>query len=85
MLGPARFDRDGLLLSLNGLPITGPRLDLWRAPTDNNRGGEAPVADLWREVGLHRVDGVTTDGTDLVVRTRVAPAATDLGLVTLYR
>jgi beta-galactosidase len=88
-LGPARFDRDGLLVSLDGMDISGPRLDVWRAPTDNDRGGTAPVADVWRMVGLHRmqhrVDGVTADGTELVVRTRVAPAAIDLGLVTVYR
>ena len=36
-LGPAEFV-DGRLVSLAGAPVDGPRLDLWRAPTDNDRG-----------------------------------------------
>lgn len=36
-LGPATFDA-GTLVSLAGLPVSGPRLELWRAPTDNDRG-----------------------------------------------
>ncbi len=37
-LGPAVFDaRTGRLRSLHGLEIDGPRLELWRAPTDNDR------------------------------------------------
>jgi beta-galactosidase len=88
-LGPGRFDRDGRLVALGGMPLTGPRLDVWRAPTDNDRGGAEPLAGLWRATGLHRMqhrlDGVVTDGTELVVRTRVAPASLDLGIVTTYR
>ena len=61
-----------------------------RAPTDNDRGhhGEA-LEPLWRRVGLHRlrhrVDEVAVEDAALVVRTRVAPAATDLGVVVTYR
>ena len=44
---------------------------------------------LWRRVGLdrlqHRVDEVAAGEDGLVVRTRVAPAATDLGVVATYR
>lgn len=41
-LGPARLDiRTGRLLRLGSLEVAGPVLDLWRAPTDNDRG-EAP-------------------------------------------
>jgi beta-galactosidase len=70
--------------------VTGPRLDLWRAPTDNDRGhhGEA-MEPLWRRVGLHRlqhrVDRVAVEDGALLVRVRVAPAATNLGVVTTYR
>jgi len=88
-LGSNVFDRDGRLVSLGGLPVSGPRLDVWRAPTDNDRGGDEPLATLWRTVGLHRmrhrIDSVDTDGTQLLVRTRVAAAATDLGLAVTYR
>jgi beta-galactosidase len=70
--------------------VDGPVLDLWRAPTDNDRGhhGEA-LAPVWRRVGLHRlrhrVDAVALEGDRLVVRARVAPAATDLGVAVAYR
>ena len=36
-LGPASFV-DGRLVALAGRPVDGPRLELWRAPTDNDRG-----------------------------------------------
>ncbi len=70
--------------------VDGPRVDLWRAPTDNDRGhhGEA-VEPLWRRVGLdrlqHRVDEVAVEDGALVVRARVAPAGTDLGVAATYR
>src|SRR5215217_2089158 len=90
-VGPGRFDpASGRLLRLGDLHLAGPRLDLWRAPTDNDRGmhGEA-VEPQWRQVGLHRVqhriDDVAFEGDRLAVRTRVAPAATDLGVVAIYR
>ncbi len=36
-LGPATFDpHTGELRSLHGLGLTGPRLDMWRAPTEND-------------------------------------------------
>jgi beta-galactosidase len=38
MLGPAQFDaHTGRLLQLFGIDVDGPRLELWRAPTDNDR------------------------------------------------
>jgi beta-galactosidase len=52
-LGPAIFE-DGRLLSLAGLPVDGPRLELWRAPTDNDRGaghGSYDSADPWLDNG----------------------------------
>jgi beta-galactosidase len=90
-VGPGVFDpATGGLVRLGEVEVEGPRLDLWRAPTDNDAGhhGEA-VEPLWRQVGLHRlqhrVDRVAVEGGDLVVSTRVAPAATDLGVAVTYR
>jgi beta-galactosidase len=37
-LGPATFEDRGRLTSLHGLPVDGPQLELWRAPTDNDQG-----------------------------------------------
>lgn len=88
-LGPGTFDADGVLTALGDLALRGPRLDVWRAPTDNDKGGEPSLENRWRGVGLHRmhhrVDSVGRDGDALLVRTRVAPASTDLGLATTYR
>jgi beta-galactosidase len=81
----------GRLLRIGGIEVEGPRLDLWRAPTDNDHGlhGEEALEPLWRRVGLHRlqhrVDRVALEGDVLVARSRVAPAATDLGMATTYR
>ena len=56
-----------------------------RRPTTT---GTAVLEWRWRQLGLHRlthrVDAVET-GDGLVVRTRVAPAATDLGMRVTYR
>ncbi|MFF3644289.1 glycoside hydrolase family 2 TIM barrel-domain containing protein [Streptomyces sp. NPDC002564] len=93
-LGPAAFDaRTGDLLALGDRAITGLRLDVWRAPTDNDNGmpwrPEPSVAARWRALGLHRmrhrVDAVEPTADGLTVRTRVAPAASDLALRTEYR
>ncbi|WP_175409879.1 glycoside hydrolase family 2 TIM barrel-domain containing protein [Streptomyces sp. TRM64462] len=93
-LGPASFDaRTGALRTVGGVDITtAPRLDVWRAPTDNDLGApwqpDERYGLLWRELGLHRtrerLDAVELTGDALVVRTRVAPAATDLALLTTY-
>jgi beta-galactosidase len=48
-VGPARFDH-GSLVELAGLAVSGPRLELWRAPTDNDAGagrGSYDLADPW--------------------------------------
>ncbi len=66
----AAFDKDtGALTTLrqgeNGLMKTGPRFNVWRAPTDNdaNTWGDQRAAIRWRELGLDRLqeqfDGVT--------------------------
>jgi beta-galactosidase len=91
-VGPGAFDQtDGRLVGLGDLAVEGPRLDLWRAPTDNDEGyhGDEAWAPIWRRIGLHRlhhrVDQVAADGATLVVRARVAPAGTDLGVAATYR
>ncbi|MEV0235473.1 glycoside hydrolase family 2 TIM barrel-domain containing protein [Nonomuraea sp. NPDC050786] len=86
VLGGAAFDAaTGRLVRLFGTEVEGPRLDLWRAPTDNDTYGG--LAGTWRRLGLHRlthrVDAVEA-GDGLTVRTRVAPAATDLGMRATY-
>ncbi|GAA2395549.1 hypothetical protein Cme02nite_55840 [Catellatospora methionotrophica] len=82
----ARFDERGRLVELGGIGIVRPRVDLWRAPTDN----DAPaLAAQWRWAGLHRVHervlDVAADADALTVRTRAAPAAVDTGLLVTYR
>ncbi|MGI3779751.1 MAG: hypothetical protein ACRYG2_03155, partial [Janthinobacterium lividum] len=88
---PDRFDPvTGRLVRLGATALLGPRLDVWRAPTDNDRGEHGPsVAPEWYRLGLdrlqHRVVDLGPDGDRFVVRTRVAPAATDIGLLATYR
>jgi len=65
-LGIAEFV-DGSLVSLAGLAVAGPRLELFRAPTDNDEGATQEVeesdaslsgvsnAELWRRDGLDRL------------------------------
>ncbi|MER5278703.1 glycoside hydrolase family 2 TIM barrel-domain containing protein [Streptomyces sp. NPDC002809] len=94
-LGPATFDaRTGGLLTIGGIELrSGPRLDVWRAPTDNDNGADwqprLQYGQHWRRLGLHRMhhrlDAVEVTDEALTVRTRVAPAARDLGLATVHR
>ena len=93
-LGPAAFDaRTGALKTIGGLDVTGLRLDAWRAPTDNDDGApwqsDTRYGLLWRKLGLHRLqhrlDAVELGDDALTVRTRVAPAAWEVGLRTVYR
>jgi len=62
---------------------------VWQRADRQRPRRDKPLAGLWRATGLHRMqhrlDEVMTDGTELVVRTRVAPASLDLGIVTTYR
>ncbi|TDO52473.1 beta-galactosidase [Kribbella sp. VKM Ac-2527] len=92
LLGEGEFDlRSGRLVRLFGVPVEGPRLDLWRAPTDNDngQGGNNSVAVEWRAAGLdrleHRVDEVVVEEQQLVVRERVAPDGLGLGVRVSYR
>ncbi|MFF1808817.1 glycoside hydrolase family 2 TIM barrel-domain containing protein [Streptomyces sp. NPDC058251] len=93
-LGPAAFDaRTGALRTIGGVDVTGLRLDVWRAPTDNDNGAhwqpDQRHGPLWRKLGLHRMrhrlDAVEVGDDALTVRTRVAPAAREVGLRTAYR
>jgi beta-galactosidase len=93
-LGLGSFDaRTGALLRIGDVEITGLRLDVWRAPTDNDDGAswqpDARHGRLWRTLGLHRMrhrlDAVEPGDDALTVRTRVAPAAREVGLRTVYR
>ena len=45
VLGPATFV-DGRLVQLAGEPVDGPRLELWRAPTDNDRSDSSGSYEL---------------------------------------
>lgn len=88
--GGCAFDAvTGRLVRLFGAEVDGPRLDLWRAPTDNDRYGG--LEGKWRALGLHRLThradeiSLSDEQDELVVRTRVAAAATDLGIWATYR
>jgi beta-galactosidase/evolved beta-galactosidase subunit alpha len=91
----ATFDRvRGTLCAweVEGRPliVTGPRLDFWRAPTDNDRLTTAPK---WRELHLdklqQRIDGfeiqpVAEQAVRVVVKARIAPPVRDFGYVCTY-
>lgn len=92
-LGDAVFDAiDGRLLSLGELRLSGPRLNLWRAPTDNDEGmAAAGLVDSWRSAGLDRLRHRTVsvhladDDRELVVTTRVAAAQEQAGMLATFR
>ncbi|MFF9808359.1 glycoside hydrolase family 2 TIM barrel-domain containing protein [Streptomyces coeruleorubidus] len=90
VLGPARFDRStGSLLGLGDHAFHGPRLSLWRAPTDNDLAWSQRDAEYWKARGLdrlrHRTVSVDPDEQGLTVVVRSAAAATDCGYLTTYR
>jgi beta-galactosidase len=94
-LGPAEFV-GGTLVRLAGRAVSGPRLELFRAPTDNDKGtsGNAAESDgslpgvsnasLWRRAGLDRlttrVVSVSTAPGALKTVSRVAPAHSGLSV-----
>ena len=93
-LGPGRFDpHTGALLGFGDLAASGPRINLWRAPTDNDNGtaNETSQADVegWLKLGLDRLivrtQSVQTDGTELVVRQRIGVAAADRSIDVTFR
>lgn len=93
-LGEAKLGEDGLS-SLAGLSVTGPRVRLWRALTDNDLGrnmvrfGQTPDSDHWARsvLSLARARTVSVDLTDdvLTVRQRVAPPMRDLAVDVVLR
>ncbi|ONI86487.1 beta-galactosidase [Actinosynnema sp. ALI-1.44] len=63
--------------SIGGIPIVPPKLDLWRAPTENDRAEGEPH---WRKAGLHRLQHrVISDE-----QTRVAAPARAEGMLVTY-
>ncbi|MFF7137258.1 glycoside hydrolase family 2 TIM barrel-domain containing protein [Streptomyces sp. NPDC008196] len=89
-LGPARFDRTtGRLLGIGCHAFDGPRLSLWRAPTDNDRAWAQRDAKYWEECGLqrlrHRAVSVAPDAEGLTVVVRSGASGTDRGYLTTYR
>ena len=85
-VGPAEVDgRSGVLTRLGGVEVDGPRLDVWRAPIDN----DAPLVAGWRRAGLdrmrHKVLGVEAGGGGLTVRTRVGAAGIGVGFDVTYQ
>ncbi|WP_326792156.1 DUF4981 domain-containing protein [Streptomyces sp. NBC_00841] len=94
ILGSGVFDAaTGALVRLGDVPVQALRLDVWRAPTDNDNGAawqpDERYGLRWRELGLHRmrhrIDTVEVGEDSLTVRTWVAPAGVDTGLRTEYR
>lgn len=99
-LGPATFDRvTGELKRLGDLAVEGMKVTLWRAPTDNDLGREWSDPDprtierRWLDAGLNRlhsrlisISAVSTDdgGEELLVRTRMAPADKQYGVLVDY-
>jgi beta-galactosidase len=89
-LGVGTFTLAGQLTRLGDIDVSTPLLEVWRAPIDNDRAfSRDPQEILWRQIGLdrmqHRIDGVDIGADGIVVTTRVAPAATTIGLVATYR
>lgn len=83
------LDSRGGLVQLFGQPVGGPVLDLYRAPTDNDRiGSHAALAGTaWHKVGLHRVQHRLVSGSDTGYEfvTHTGAAATDAGYRTTWR
>ncbi|MFF4623608.1 glycoside hydrolase family 2 TIM barrel-domain containing protein [Nonomuraea jabiensis] len=84
-VGDAVFDPDGRLTRLGDLPVLGPRLDLWRAPTDNDNAWQGQ-AKVWRDLGLnrleHRVVRVQPEDDELTVETVSMAAGREAGIRT---
>ncbi|MEV0385886.1 glycoside hydrolase family 2 TIM barrel-domain containing protein [Nonomuraea sp. NPDC050643] len=92
LLGGAVFDGGtGRLVRVGEVELDGPVFDVWRAPTENDRGQgprNALAAD-WEAVGLdrflQRAGGIERpDDHTIVVRGRSGPATRTLGFRTTY-
>lgn len=90
-LGAATFSPRGQLNRIGKLPVSA-ALDLWRAPTDNDRGWDGTInrnqADAWRTAGLDRmhtrVDRVEVTDSSVRVETWEAAAVRERGLKCVY-
>ncbi|MBO0810438.1 MAG: DUF4981 domain-containing protein [Microlunatus sp.] len=89
-LGPALFDAGtGRMINFAGTPVDGPRLNVWRAPTDNDNGMDHAVkrraSATWERHRLDKFAGrlatiaeVQDDaGPGLVITTRYAAPSFD--------
>ncbi|WP_114558811.1 glycoside hydrolase family 2 TIM barrel-domain containing protein [Desertihabitans aurantiacus] len=89
--GPDAFT----LATLSGLAVHGPRVGMWRAPTDNDLGrnmirfGQTPDADHWQSMELRQLATRTLSARlvddVLEVRQRVAPPMRDVGVDVVLR
>ena len=79
--GPATFSlASGEMSAFNAVPVNGPRLTLWRSPTDNDNGkdhgqeGSPRESHVWEAAGLPLLEGrlqsITHDAGELTVRVR---------------
>jgi beta-galactosidase len=93
-LGDATFTARGDLASLKGHTVAGPRLELWRAPTDNDRGasqGGYETADPVLTGGAGDPDAPSSAsrwearGLDRLTHRLVSVTRTDDGLVQRVR
>ncbi len=85
-----RFDDLGGLAEVSGYAITGPRLGLWRAPTDNDWGlnmrrlGQASDEEQWSSSNLahlsRRTDDVVRTPTLVSVEVWTAPYSRSFGV-----
>lgn len=91
VLGHARFARrTGALLSLDGIDVTGPTFDTWRAVIDNDRAFSwEPREPRWRQIGLdrprHAIHAVNVDADAVEVVGRLGFDGADLGYTTHMR
>jgi beta-galactosidase len=84
-LGPARLrERDGALVGLGELPVSGFAPDVWRAVIDNDRPfAWTPKEPRWRQIGLDlasfRTDQVAVERDGVVVSGYLGFPGSDLG------
>ncbi|WP_205324670.1 glycoside hydrolase family 2 TIM barrel-domain containing protein [Glycomyces sp. YM15] len=91
-LGGAEFDALGCLTSFEGIELEGPRLDLWRAPVDNDRvaWGTLSTAAHWRDRNMaldrleHKVLDIDAGSGRLIVSTRVGAAGARIAMAAQY-
>jgi beta-galactosidase len=95
-VGPATFDADsGRMVEFRGMRVDGPELNLWRVPTDNDRGissldpTSASDASTWEASGLPRLArrtvSVERSVTELVVTDRIGSPGNDQVVDVTYR